>query len=275
MTAAALSGYRALLSARYRMVLQYRAAAAAGIATQFFWGVIMIMVMEAFFAVGVAPPMSFAATVSYIWLGQALLALQPWNHDRELEAMVQKGHVAYELLRPLDLYTLWFVRAVAWRTAGASLRAIPIVLVAGLLLPVMGGERWALGPPAGAEAALGFAVALLGTIALGGAITTLVHVSLLWTISGEGLARVMPSLVIFFSGMVVPIPFFPDWIQPLFAWLPFRGLADVPFRLYTGHIPPSEALPTLALVAAWALALVALGRWLMARGARRLVVHGG
>lgn len=270
-----MSAYGALLSARYRMTLQYRTAAVAGVATQFFWGFVLIMVMEAFFAVGVAPPMSFAATVSYIWLGQALLALMPWNHDREIEAMVQRGHVAYELLRPVDLYALWFVRAVAWRTAAASLRAIPIVAIAGGVLPFVGDGRWALQPPASSASALAFAGALGAAVLLAAAITTLVHVSLLWTLSGEGLARVMPAFVIFFSGMVVPLPFFPDWMQPLFEALPFRGLVDAPFRLYTGHIPPAAAPRAVGLSLVWTVALVWLGRRLLARGTRRLVVQGG
>ena len=67
----------------------------------------------------------------------------------------------------------------------------------------------------------------------------------------------------------------PDWIQPLFQWLPFRGLADVPFRIYNGHIPLPEAGAELALAATWTLVLVLAGRQLMARGARRLVVQGG
>jgi ABC-2 type transport system permease protein len=103
----------------------------------------------------------------------------------------------------------------------------------------------------------------------------LIHVSLLWTISGEGMARVVPSLVIVFSGMVVPLPLFPAWSQPLLAALPFRGLADVPFRIYSGHIPLADAPAAILLSLVWAGALIAIGRLLLARGFRRVVVQGG
>lgn len=267
--------YTALLSARFRMMLQYRAAALAGVVTQFFWGSIYVMIYEAFFSLGVQAPMSFTATVSYVWLGQALLAIQPWNHDREIEAMVQRGHVAYELVRPIDLYTLWFVRAVAWRTATASLRFLPIVVVTGIVLPCLGAERWALLPPPSLAAGGAFGLALLVAIALSAAITTVVHVSLLFTLSGEGISRIMPTLVILFSGGVVPLPFFPDWIQPLLHALPFRGLADVPFRIYNGDIALSRAGLEIAGSALWTLLLIALGRALLRRATGRLVVQGG
>lgn len=268
--------YWAVLSARFRMMLQYRAAAAAGVGTQVFWGFIKIMVLEAFFrSSDVEPPIPLAALISYVWLGQALLALLPWNLDLEIREMVRTGRVAYELLRPVDLYALWYVRSLAWRTAGASLRALPIFVFAGLLMPWIGFGEWALAPPASGSAAALWILATLLAIALGCAITTLLHVSLMWTLSGEGVAMVVPAMVSVLSGMVVPLPLFPDWMQPILNALPFRGLVDVPFRIYAGHIAPADAWAPLAATALWTVALVWLGRVLVTRGCRHLVVQGG
>jgi ABC-2 type transport system permease protein len=88
-------------------------------------------------------------------------------------------------------------------------------------------------------------------------------------------SALIPTLVMVLSGMLVPLPFFPDWAQSLLDFLPFRGLVDVPFRLYVGHLPPSSCLPLFAHQLVWTLALVGLGRWILARGTRRLVVQGG
>jgi ABC-2 type transport system permease protein len=75
--------------------------------------------------------------------------------------------------------------------------------------------------------------------------------------------------------MYLPLPLFPDWLQPLFAALPFRALIDVPFRLYLGHIPPSAAPEVLAQGLAWTLVLVLLGRLMVSRAVTRAVVQGG
>ena len=237
-----LAPYVALLRARYQLMLQYRAAALAGAATQLFWGFIRIMILVAFYrSSDSVPPLSMEAAVTYVWLGQALLALLPWNHDLELEALIREGGVAYELLRPIDLYAAWSMRGIATRAASASLRSIPIVVVAGIALPLMGFAEWRLSAPASLEAGFAFAIAMVVAIALGCAIQMLVQISLLWTISGDGVAKLMPALVTVFSGMVIPLPFFPDWTQPLLHVLPFRALADVPYRLYTGDIPAAMA----------------------------------
>lgn len=268
--------YLAILSARYRMLLQYRAAALAGVGTQFFWGFIRIMILVAFYAASDAePPMAFAAVVTYVWLGQALLALLPWNMEPEIAEMIRSGRVSFELVRPLDLYSLWFVRTLALRTAATSLRMLPIVLLAGGVLPFTALAPWALAAPASLEAAALWGLATAVAIALGCALTNLVHISLLWTISGQGLQSVMPSLVFFFSGMVVPLPLFPEAVQPLLRALPFRGLVDVPLRIYTGDLAGAAAWTAIATAALWAAALVLAGRSLLARGCRNLVVQGG
>jgi ABC-2 type transport system permease protein len=50
---------------------------------------------------------------------------------------------------------------------------------------------------------------------------------------------------------------------------------DAPVSLYMGDVPLERLAAVLAHQAAWVAALVALGRWLLARAARRLVVQGG
>lgn len=267
--------YLAIVSARFRMLLQYRAAALAGLWTQIFFGFVLIMIYEAFYrGADAPPPIAFPQLASYVWLGQALLATLPWNADPELRVMVRSGAVAYELCRPVDLYGLWFARALAWRTAPALLRSVPMAIFAIALLPLLGLPEWRLAPPTPA-AGLAFALALCGAIALSCAISTLVHISLLWTISGEGIVMMLTALVSLFSGLLVPLPLFPDKLRAVLEWLPFAALADLPYRVYTGNVPTGELPLVLARQLAWTLALVALGRWLIGRGIRRLVVQGG
>jgi ABC-2 type transport system permease protein len=258
------------------MLLQYRAAALAGLWTQVFFGLVLLMIYEAFYASTTAPqPMSFAEIVSYVWLGQALLAMLPWNADAEIRAMVRSGAVAYELCRPIDLYALWYARALAWRTAPTILRAVPMCVFAAVLLPLIGLGEWRLAGPPSAAAALAFGATLACTLLLGCALTTLINISLLWTLSGDGAVILLTTLTTFLSGMIVPLPLFPDWAQPIVRALPFAGLVDLPFRVFTGHIPPADTASVLAHQIFWTVVLVLIGRWLLSRGMRRVVVQGG
>lgn len=263
-----MNAYWALLRARFRTLLQYRAAALAGFGTQLFWGLIRVMVFDAFYRSTSAPqPMSYAQTVTYLWLIQAMLLLIPFRLDGEILAMIRDGTVAYELVRPTDLYWYWFSRNVAGRTAPVLLRATPMFLVAGLFL--------GLRPPVSVAAGLSWLLALVGAVSLSCALGTLMVITGLWTLSGDGIARLLSVAAMVFSGATVPLPFFPAWAQQILDWLPFRGLIDTPFRLYIGHAPPSSAWALFTHQVAWTLILVLLGRWLLSRGLRRLVIQGG
>jgi len=125
------------------------------------------------------------------------------------------------------------------------------------------------------ESALAFVAAMVGAILLSAALTTLFNITMLWTISGDGMAGMAPALATALSGMLVPIPLFPEWAQTVLNALPFAGLVDTPYRLYLGHIPPSDLPIHLARQLAWTAALIVFGRWLLSRGLRRLVVQGG
>lgn len=273
----ALRPYAAVVGARFRMLLQYRAAAIGGLFTQIVFGLILLMVYEGFYSASAseAQPMAFAQVTSYVWLGQALLAMLPWNVDLEIQAMVRSGAIAYELCRPIDLYGLWFARALAQRTAPTMLRALPMSVFATIGLPLLGLGEWRLAPPASLAAGAGFAAALACALLLVSALSALLNVFLLWTPRGDGVYIVATAIVSLFSGLLVPLPLLPDWAQPVLRWLPFAGVMDLPFRVYNGHI----ALAGLALVLArqlgWTLAIAALGRSLLARGMRRVVVQGG
>ena len=270
-----MSPYLSLLKIRFRARIQYRAAAFAGMVTQFFWGFIKIMILEAFYrSTAIEPPMSFEQAVAYIWLGQAFLGLLPWNMDRDILDSIRTGAVSYELIRPLDLYSIWYVRTLAWRVAATILRCIPLLLFAALLLPILGLEEWALMPPT-PLAAITWLVSLLFAVLLGCAITTIAHISLLWTISGQGVSTLLPAVVTVFSGMIIPLPLFPEWAQTLFRLLPFHALVDAPVRIFSSHLTGAPVFWLICEQAIWTVLLIGLGRLLIARGLKRLVVQGG
>ena len=111
--------YLAFFRLRFSMDLQYRAAAFAGVITQFVWGTMEILMFRAFYqADASAFPMSFQATVSYVWMQQAFLALfMAWMMENDIFDAILNGNIAYELCRPINIYRMWFARSLANRFA--------------------------------------------------------------------------------------------------------------------------------------------------------------
>lgn len=267
--------YLAVLRVRFALLLQYRAAALAGFGTQCWWGAIKVMVLAAFFRGATAVPMTFQQTVNYIWLGQAFLMLQPWGADADVVRLVRSGDVALERLRPVDTYAFWYARSMARRTATPLLRAIPMLVTAGVLLPLVGLSKWGLSLPAGGSAALMFIVSLALAVVLSSAISTLMDVLTVAALSERGVNTVVGGMVIVLSGGVIPLPLFPDWAQPLLKYQPFAGLGDIPFRIYGGHLAGAAALSSIASQSVWIVVLIAAGHAFMSRTMSRVQVQGG
>lgn len=252
--------------------LQYRTAALAGMTTQFFWGFMEIMVFHAFYeADPTAYPMTMEATASYVWLQQAFLAFfGAWMFEGEIFETINNGNLAYELCRPIHIYDMWFVRSVALRLSRALLRCIPILVVA-VFLP----KSYGLGLPASPYAFMWFLITLMLGLLVMVSLNMLVYVTSLFTISGDGLRILFCSVVEFFSGQIIPLPFFPEKVQRLLELNPFASMGNVPFRIYSGNLAGQEMTRAIVIQVFWLLSLIALGRVIGAGGERKAIIQGG
>jgi ABC-2 type transport system permease protein len=77
------------------------------------------------------------------------------------------------------------------------------------------------------------------------------------------------------SGILLPLPMFPDGWRMVLEWLPFAGVSDLPLRLYSGHVAVADAGLPLLRSAVWAVLISALGWTALRLSLRRVVAHGG
>jgi ABC-2 type transport system permease protein len=258
-------------------MLQYRAAALAGFATQCWWGAIKVMILAAFYSDGGAAlaPMRLQDAITYIWLGQGLLALLPWNADSTVADGVRTGGVAYEWLRPADTYWLWFARAASSLSARAVPRAALMIAAAGIALPLVGLSEWSWRPPPSVGAAGLFAVSLLAVVLLVSAFRNLVTLTVVVTLTDRGVNVLVASFGMMLSGMIVPLGFFPPAWTPWLRLNPFAGMVDTPYRIYFGDLGGMDALAGIGVQLAWTAIFVVVGRFWMGRVMSRLQVQGG
>ena len=77
------------------------------------------------------------------------------------------------------------------------------------------------------------------------------------------------------SGVTIPIPFFPSYLQKITNILPFRYVSDFPFRLYVGNISMNEGFNGLIVQLIWIIILVIIGNILMKKALKKAVIQGG
>ncbi|MCB9655584.1 MAG: ABC transporter permease [Deltaproteobacteria bacterium] len=258
----------AVFRARLRVLLAYRTAAVAGLFCQVFWGILRTAMFAALFRSASKPqPLDLAQVTGYVWMTQALFRMMPMAPDPDVRVMIRSGLIAHDLVRPMHLFTLWLMRALANVVAPVALRAAPLLLLAvavfGVRLPSSGFSM------------VGFAGALVLGFIVAALLQTLFTISMLWTISGDGVTRMAQVATFVFSGIVLPIPFFPDWAQPAIRALPFRAVLDTPIRIWVGDLAGEAAITAFLHQLGWIVGLWCIGRWLIAKSMRVVVVHGG
>lgn len=267
-----MKAYITYFKLKFISSLQYRSAAWAGIVTQFFFGFVYIMVYIAFYESGGKNlPMELPQVVTYLWLNQSLLALvNQFSRDQELFKLIREGGISYELARPKNLYYMWYFKVIGQRLANVTLRFIPLVVVTSLL-----PDPFHLGVPASFLHFICFLLSLgLGTL-LVTSLTIFYPIIALTTMSEKGIVNIMITLADILSGIVVPIPFFPKFLQVISSFLPFQYISDLPFRLYVGNMSISNGVFGMCIQLIWIIIFILIGNLLMKKNIKRVVVQGG
>ncbi|MFQ9515906.1 MAG: ABC transporter permease [Eubacterium sp.] len=264
--------YLSFFRLRFTMGLQYRAAAWAGVVTQFFWGAMEIMVFCAFYRADASSfPMSLQETVSYVWLQQAFLALfAAWMVDNEVFESIMSGDIAYELCRPISIYNMWFSRGAALRTSRAILRCFPILIVAALL-----PKPYGICAPESVMALLCFVAALIIGLFVMVAFFNMVYGLTFFMVSPRGIRILVMSGLEFFTGAVIPLPFFPDKMARIMELLPFASMQNVPLRIYSGNIQGKEMVYAVLLQIIWLIILIVVGKALCHIAEKKVCIQGG
>lgn len=264
--------YLSFFRIRFLNGLQYRAAAYAGIATQFAWALIELLMYSAFYKSNPAAiPMEMSQLTSYIWLRQALLGLfMTWYYDNDILELVTSGNVAYELCRPTDIYTMWFVKNAATRVSRAALRCLPILAVAAFLPKGIG-----LNPPVDFVAFLLFLVSMIIGFLLVISFVMLIYISSFYTISSLGTRIIATNIASFMSGELIPLPFLPDSLRKVISLLPFASMQNTPYLIYNGMYRHVEAVYMIFLQMLWFVIIFVCGKFWINKAVKKVVVQGG
>lgn len=83
------------------------------------------------------------------------------------------------------------------------------------------------------------------------------------------------ALFMFFSGGIVPIDFFPEFLKPVVNILPFQYMLYIPTTILIGRVPLTEVLPIMATQLLWILIMGVICVLMWNCGKKKLVIQGG
>ena len=154
--------------------------------------------------------------------------------------------------------------------ASSLLRFAPILILA-FLMP----KGFCMSLPASPIAFLLFAVSLFIGLFVCVALSMFAVNLIFKTLSAKGSVGIVTTICGLLSGMYIPLPLLPQPVQNVVNYLPFRFVSDLPLRIYIGNVGTIDALIYIGISVAWLVVLVVLGKLLMKKSLKNVVIQGG
>lgn len=203
----------------------------------------------------------------YLLISLFTSALISGSSEFRVSRAIWSGNIAVELVRPMD-----YQRANFAITIGNGMAEGVLVAALGLVFAALIGFTT---PPDHPITWLYFLVAMIFSFTIKFLVVYIFGLFTFWTTSGMGLAWVRKGLTDFFSGAVIPLSFFPGWLQGIADWLPFRGIVFVPGTIFIEKMPESQIFMSLALDVVWIVGLWYLAKVIWHFAMRKITIQGG
>jgi ABC-2 type transport system permease protein len=214
-----------------------------------------------------------AGVVTFVFVTQGLLATVGAFSELDLSERIRTGDVVIDFHRPVDLQAYWLAQDLG--------RAGFLALGRGIPPFVFGAVVFDLQLPTSAAQWAAFAASVTLAVVVGFSLRFLAALSGFWILDARGAVQLTSAVTMFFSGFIIPINFFPDWLAHVARLLPFVAVLQLPAEVFLGSGPGASGVSGLAVLgvlatqAFWAVVLLGVGRHVLARATRKVVVHGG
>jgi len=251
----------------WRRYAAYPWATAAGMFTNTIFGFLQVYILLAVYHrrtdVG---GYDVRDTVTYVWLTQAMILTVYMFSWYELALRIREGSIATDLARPLDPQRYWLAFDLGRAPYHFVFRGLPPFAIGALFFHYHYPGPLEL---------LAFVVSLAIAVVVSFGFRFLYNTSAFWLLDYRGVMTIAVTLTMFFSGMGMPIRFFPEWLRHVAYVLPWASILQTPVDIWLGKRHGVDLLAFLALQLFWALVLLGLGRLALRRGTRKLVIQGG
>jgi ABC-2 type transport system permease protein len=217
---------------------------------------------------GEAGGVSFEAMLTYTVVSQFLSGINGAGTPLwEMQEKVRTGDIALELMRPFDVplrYLFADFGSVAFYFLFALLPVyILVFLFIDLTLP-MSWETWVL---------------FLITAFIGFLIRYCIEMSFsflsFFLVETGGIVDVFYFAMSLLSGSVIPLWFFPEWLEKMAIYLPFQGIYYIPNSIFIGRIAGTEIAISIAIQIFWLLVCYAVLRFVWLKASNKVIVQGG
>jgi ABC-2 type transport system permease protein len=261
--------YFAIAKASLEVIFVYRAGFTVNLIGSVFYVVAMFYLWQTIFlgkpgALGV---FTWPQMKAYLIVAFILNSTMTWFDEWAMGQDVREGRVATDLARPIDFQ----LKRLAEATGPVPFELTSAVTIGAVVAFVFGGIALPADPT---HLALFILSAALATL-LKFSIIYCVSMTAFWTTGMDGVSNARMAVQNIFSGALIPLVFFPDWLRGLASVLPFQGMISTPALTYLGAMDGPTTAFMIGAQAVWAFGLLLFGRLLWRSAVKAVTINGG
>jgi ABC-2 type transport system permease protein len=205
--------------------------------------------------------------IAWIVITEAVYALTRGEFANELGLSIREGSVIMHLLRPVS-YRLYLLSSYLGKNCYQFFAAaLPVLAVSSVItgFPL----------PASVPHLLFFLVLTFLGILIMFELIYIFGLLAFWTQKTWYLSWYVRAGFAFFGGGEIPLWLYPNALERLTLWLPFRYISFEGINYYLGRLPAEQGGRSIAIAFLWWVILFGIGKILWFKAAKKLTVNGG
>jgi ABC-2 type transport system permease protein len=266
--ALSMAKYIEMIRIRFLMMLAYR--------TNYYSGILIYSInIAAYYFLWKAiygskesiQDLSIVQMTTYVAVAWMARAFYFNNIDREIALEIKEGKVAVEMIRPYHYLNMKTMQGLGEGLFRLLFFSLPGMVIVGFIFPIQFSASlftWGF-----------FAVSILFSFIINTQINLLTGLVTFFLFNNDGLMRAKRVVIDLFSGLILPISFYPGWAQTVMDYFPFQAISYIPSMIFTEGFTGSRVTEALLLQLFWAVVLIVPIQvfWVIAK--KKLVVQGG
>jgi len=208
---------------------------------------------------------TFEVMISYYALNMIVSFFTWSNVDEWLEKDVRHGELISSLLRPFKIIYYYFFNLLGISSLAIILEIIPLFLIAIFFFGLNIAPIFYF---------IAFLVSLILALLISFLVSYITGMTTFWFNQISGIRRVKRVLVVFLSGGMIPLTFFPEVFQKISSYLPFQYMRFTTINIYLQNYTHLETIMTLGVQAAWILLLYAIAELIWYKAFRKFAGAG-
>ncbi|RKD21015.1 daunorubicin ABC transporter permease [Ammoniphilus oxalaticus] len=189
------------------------------------------------------------------------------NIDREMALEIRDGKVAIEMVRPYNYLVVKVMQAFGEGIFRLLFFSVPGMVIVSFLFPIVF--------PQDTVTWIWYMVSLVFSFVINTQINLLTGLVAFFLLNNQGIMRAKRVVVDLFSGLILPISFYPEWARQVLEYLPFQAISYLPGMIFTGGTTGQQITTSLCVQLIWTLVLWAPIQLLWMKAKKTLIVQGG